>query len=784
MSSDPNSPVEPKGWAIVGATATGIVIYILRPLSTSALNALLIVISGLGAGILFHELEYQILKHNRSGGTGSPERDVDEPTEELDRIHERMDRLQDQLDELESTLDEGSGDSAPSPADRSMSMLDQDDQQLNRRQSFDPPEWFVDQANLSDPDIYDEFDETWPDCWKRAAELLDWERAYEEVLGTEHAPFYEWFAGGTLNAAYNCVDRHVEQGLKNQSAIQWVGDDGSTQTLTYQDLYRKINEFAAALQSSGVEEDDVVTVHLPTIPELPIVMLACARIGALHSVLFAGISAEELAVRMNEADSEYLITFDGHRQRGDEVRQKSKVSKALEHIEHDVSDVVVVNHLDDRVEESLGDETHIFENLCQDHTGITVAPTERNSDDPLYLLYIYDSKGELKGIQHTTGGYLSYVTWTSYAVLDLKSEDTFWCAADFGWTPSHSYGVYGALALGATTVMYEGPIYSPEKDSFWKVIEKNAVDILYTTPPTIHSLMDFGEEYPAQYDLSSIRLIGSLAKPMDPHTWMWYYEHVGNGDCVVVDTYWRTSTGGIMAATLPGISEMKPGSVGPPLPGIDLRVVDANGEEVSAGDAGHVTIRNPWPGVLATLAGNDERFLTEYWPQFSDKDNDEWIFATKSTARIDKDGYIIFLDRRHEIMDIAGDRFDTQELESAIVDVSGVAEAIVVDVSDEIHSTAVYVFCVPGFESDLKSLEETIERSVERTIGSFARPERIIFCQDLPKTRWGEIVRSVLEDIASGRQVSDLWKVKNPNVISYLEGAVETHENNSGSSNQ
>jgi acetyl-CoA synthetase len=536
------------------------------------------------------------------------------------------------------------------------------------------------------------------------------------------------------------------------------------------DLYREVNDFAAGLRSLGIEEDDVVTLFLPMIPELPIAMLACARLGAPHSVVFAGFSAEALATRMNAADSEYLITCDGYLRRGEHVNQKSKADKGLRQVDHDVSEVVVVDRLDDRLKHFLGDKYHDYDELREEHAGETVEPVERDAEDMLFLMYTSGTTGEPKGVTHTTGGYLSHAAWTSHAVLDLKPEDTYWCAADIGWITGHSYIVYGPLALGATTVMYEGAPDYPAKDRLWEIAEKNAVDVFYTAPTAIRSFMKWGEEYPSGYDLSSIRLLGTVGEPINPRPWHWYYEHIGGGDCAVVDTWWQTETGGMMVTTLPAIDPMKPGAAGPPLPGIDARVVDSTGDVVDAGEAGYLTINTPWPGMLRTLYGNDDRYLEEYWTQFSEEDDDQWVYAPEDSAKIDDEGYITVLGRVDDVINVAGHRLGTMELESAIVDVHGVAEAAVVGADHDVKGNVVFAFVIPEDEdADRDALREQIEDGVEDAIGSFARPEGIVFCPDLPKTRSGKIMRRLLETVASGQEIGDTSTLRNPDVVSHIQ---------------
>ncbi|MFC7240114.1 acetate--CoA ligase [Saliphagus sp. GCM10025317] len=643
---------------------------------------------------------------------------------------------------------------------------------LAEGETYDPPEAFVEQANVSDPGVYEEFEENWPECWERAADLLSWNQEYETVLEDDDAPFYRWFTGGELNASYNCLDRHVEEGAKNRAAIKWEGELGETRTYTYSDLLYEVEAFAASLRELGVEEDDVVTLYLPMIPELPIAMLACARIGAPHSVVFAGFSADALATRMNAADSEYLLTCDGYYRRGDPLDHLSKANEGLEGVDHDV-ETVVVDRLGDDQSHSLSENQRDYADLVEAHEGETVEPVSRDAEDMLFLMYTSGTTGQPKGVKHTTGGYLSYAAWTSHAVLDVKPEDTYWCAADIGWITGHSYIVYGPLALGTTTVMYEGTPDYPEKDRLWELVEKNNVDIFYTAPTAIRAFMKWGKQYPDQHDLSSLRLLGTVGEPINPRAWQWYYDHIGDAECPIVDTWWQTETGGMMITTLPGVGEMKPGSAGPPLPGIDARIVDASGDQVEAGNAGYLTVNNPWPGMLRTLYNNDERFLSEYWQEYSDEEADEWLYFPEDGAKIDEDGYITILGRVDDVINVSGHRLGTMEIESAIVGVEGVAEAAVVGGDHDIKGEAVYAYVIPedGYTDD-DSLESRIVEGVEDAIGPIARPEEVIVTPELPKTRSGKIMRRLLEDIASGNELGDTSTLRNPDVVEDIAAQV------------
>ncbi|WP_263019533.1 acetate--CoA ligase [Natronobiforma cellulositropha] len=644
---------------------------------------------------------------------------------------------------------------------------------LAEQDSFDPPESFVEQANVTDEGIYEAFEEEWPECWERAAALLSWDEEYETVLEDEDAPFYRWFTGGKLNASANCLDRHVENGARNRAAIKWEGELGETRTYTYGDLLNEVEAFAASLRALGVEEDDIVTLYLPMIPELPIAMLACARIGAPHSVVFAGFSADALATRMNAAESEYLVTCDGYYRRGDALNHKQKADKGLRGVDHDVT-TVVVDRLGDELRHFLGASAHDYADLVAEHEGESVAPVARDAEDMLFLMYTSGTTGQPKGVKHTTGGYLSYAAWTTHAVLDVEPEDTYWCAADIGWITGHSYIVYGPLALGTTTMMYEGTPDYPDRDRLWKLVEKNGVDIFYTAPTAVRAFMKWGTEYPERHDLSSLRLLGTVGEPINPRAWKWYYTHIGDESCPIVDTWWQTETGGMMVTTLPALGTMKPGSAGPPLPGIDARVVDVSGEEVEGGNAGYLTVNRPWPGMLRTLYQNDERFLEEYWREYSDEDGDEWVYFPEDGAKIDDDGYITILGRVDDVLNVSGHRLGTMEIESAIVGTAGVAEAAVVGGDHEVKGEAVYAYVIveDGQEGD-ETMRERIVESVEDAIGPIARPEEVVFTPELPKTRSGKIMRRLLEDIASGEELGDTSTLRNPEVVEDIAASVE-----------
>jgi acetyl-CoA synthetase len=630
---------------------------------------------------------------------------------------------------------------------------------------LDPPESFVAQANVSDEGIYEAFQQDWPECWERAADLLDWNEEYDEVLGGQGPPF-RWFDGGELNASYNCLDRHLDE-RKNQAALQWTGRRGETRTYTYLELHREVNEFAAALRELGVEADDVVTLYLPMIPELPIAMLACARIGAPHSVVFAGFSADALATRMESADSDYLVTCDGYYRRGRPIHQKSKADNAKIALDGDVEATVVVDRLGN--DTPLSDSEYDYEELVTDHRGATVEPVSRDASDQLFLIYTSGTTGQPTGVEHTTGGYLSHVAWTSHAVLDIKPEDTYWCSADIGWITGHSYVVYGPLALGTTTMLYEGAPDHPEKDRVWELVERNAVDIFYTAPTAIRAFMKWGEEHPEAHDLSSLRLLGTVGEPINPRAWRWYHEHIGDGNCPIVDTWWQTETGGMMVTTLPGVDEMKPGAAGRALPGIEVEVVDESGAHVDPGESGYLVITRPWPGMPQAMAA-DEGWFTDHDTERPDLDG--WAYFTEDGATVDEDGYVTLLGRVDDVINVSGHRFGTTEIETAIAEVAGIAEAAVVSGPDDQQGDAIYAYVSAAEDASEEVLREDVDEAVADAIGPIAVPDVVVFTPELPKTRSGKVMRRLLESVASGETLGDTSALRNPAVVGELESAL------------
>lgn len=623
----------------------------------------------------------------------------------------------------------------------------------------EPPSSFVTGANLtaSDCEALEETD--WPACWEGAADLLDWDRRFDAVVDDEETT--RWFPGGRLNAAYNCVDRHVENGRGDETALVWEGKLEETRTYTYRELYEEVNAFAAALRDLGVGEDDVVTIYLPMVPELPIAMLACARIGAPHSVVFAGFSADALATRMEGADSEYLVTCDGYYRRGTALDLKRMADNACLSVEYPVEQVLV-NRLD--ADSPAGDH-HVYSDLVADHAGVEVEPVAREADDLLFLIYTSGTTGEPTLVRHSTGGYLAHVAWSSHAVFDLGSDDIHWCSADVGWITGHSYTVYGPLALGSTTVLYEGTPDHPEKDRLWEVIERNEVNVFYTAPTSIRAFMKWGSEYPERHDLSSLRLLGTVGEPIDETAWRWYREHVGGGDCPVVDTWWQTETGGVVLSTLPGVDSMRPGAVGRSLPGIEAAVVDGTGEQVEPGQSGELVLTRPWPGMAQSLCEGAD------WGARRTRTVDgEWQYDTGDKAVRDDEGYLHLRGRADDVLNVSGRRLSSTEIESAIIRVTGVAEAAVVGRSDSLKGSKVHAFVSP--ESNVagdETLRERVRAAVESAIGAIAVPDTVTFAPSLPKTRSGKVVRRYLEAIANGEDLGDTSALRNPEIVGELE---------------
>ncbi|PKB67273.1 MAG: acetate--CoA ligase [SAR202 cluster bacterium Io17-Chloro-G4] len=632
---------------------------------------------------------------------------------------------------------------------------------LQEDRSFPPTDEFRNQANIADPEVYQEALRDPEGFWAKFAEELDWIKKWDKVLDW-NPPHAQWFVGGKLNVSYNCVDRHLKTARRNKAAIIWEGEPGDRQVYTYRDLYREVCKFANGLKSLGVEKGDRITIYLPMVPELPIAMLACARIGAPHSVIFGGFSAESIRDRIDDSQSKLMITADGGYRRGAIIPLKQNSDDALDG-PTTVEKVVVVRRTGSADDKMVDGRDVWWHELIADQP-MHCEPEPMDSEDMLYLLYTSGTTGKPKGIVHTTAGYLLGTYATAKWVFDLKEEDVYWCTADIGWVTGHSYIVYGPLANGATSVMYEGSPDYPDRDRFWAIVAKYGISIVYTAPTAIRTFMRWGEEYPQRHDLTSIRLLGSVGEPINPEAWMWYWEHIGLGKCPVVDTWWQTETGQILIAPLPGITTLKPGSATRPFPGIVAEVVDGAGNPVGPGGGGYLTIKKPWPAMLRTIYGDPERYVEQYWSRYPD------IYFTSDGAKIDEDGNYWLLGRVDDVINVSAHRISTMEVESALVDNSKVAEAACIGRTDEIKGQAIVGFVT--LKDNVTSSDAVIaelKRHVATKIGPMARPDDIYFTAELPKTRSGKIMRRLLRDVAEGRALGDTTTLADQAVVESLK---------------
>ena len=641
---------------------------------------------------------------------------------------------------------------------------------LNETRVFPPTAEWKSKARVTDPDIYARAAKDPAKFWADFASELEWMTPWTKVLEW-NSPHAKWFLGGTLNVSVNCLDRHVRTARRNQAALIWEGEPGDRRTLTYFDLYREVCQFANVLRSLGVKKGDRIAMYMPLVPELAIAMLASARIGAVHSVVFGGFSAEALRDRINDQQASVLVTADGGYRRGHVVPLKQTVDSALEDapsIEH----VVVFQRRRDQpfdVNMKAGRD-HWYHDLMKSASAVS-APQPMDAEDMLYILYTSGTTGKPKGIVHTTGGYLVGAYATTRLVFDLRDEDVYWCTADLGWVTGHTYVVYGPLANGATVLMYEGAPDWPQKDRFWQLIERYGVTILYTAPTAIRAFMKWGTEWPAGRDLSSLRLLGSVGEPINPEAWMWYHEHIGGGRCPIVDTWWQTETGHILITPLPGITTTKPGSATKAFPGITPEIRTASGERVEKG-GGLLALTKPWPGMLRGIYGDPERFVQQYWTKWSDG-----VYFTGDGARLDDEGNYWLLGRVDDVLNVAGHRLGTMEVESALVDHPSVAEAACVGKTHDIKGQAVAAFVT--LKEGVKATPELVDalkQHVVEKIGAIARPDQILFAADLPKTRSGKIMRRLLRDIAEGKALGDTTTLADPNVVARLKNEYETIE--------
>jgi acetyl-CoA synthetase len=640
------------------------------------------------------------------------------------------------------------------------------DDLLREDRTFAPSPAFRAQALVRDESLYAEAENDPEAFWARFASELEWSRKWDKVLDWQ-PPHAKWFVGGQLNISVNCLDRHVRSARRNKAALIWEGEPGERRTLTYFDLYREVSQFGNVLKSLGVTKGDRVAIYLPLIPELAISMLACARIGAIHSVVFGGFSAESLRDRINDATAKLLITADGGYRRGQIVALKQVADEAIANTPS-IENVVVVQRGSGQMPVHVKEgRDHWYHRLMQDASA-KCDPVPMDSEDMLYILYTSGTTGKPKGIVHTTAGYLVGTYATTKLVFDLKDDDVYWCTADIGWVTGHSYVVYGPLANGATVVMYEGAPDWPQKDRFWSLIEKYGVTVFYTAPTAIRAFMKWGIEWTKKRDLSSLRLIGSVGEPINPEAWVWYYKYIGGERCPVVDTWWQTETGAIMITPLPGVTTLKPGSATKPFPGISAEIRTEKGDKVDVG-GGLLALTRPWPSMLRGIYGDPDRYVKQYWNKWG-----SGVYVTGDGAKRDADGYFWLLGRVDDVINVAGHRIGTMEVESALVDYPGVAEAAVVGRAHEIKGQAIAAFVTLKEGTELaKGLVDDLKEHVVKKIGAIARPDDILFTADLPKTRSGKIMRRLLRDIAEGKALGDTTTLADPAVVAKLKANYE-----------
>jgi acetyl-CoA synthetase len=645
--------------------------------------------------------------------------------------------------------------------------LDEQLAQMLEVERFEPPAAFREHALLSDPAVYEQAARDPQGWWAEQARELDWFEPWTQVLDDSSPPFYTWFVGGKLNASHNCLDRHVAAGRGDRVALHWRGEQGEERDITYAELLAEVKRFASALKDQGVDKGDVVGIYLPMIPEVVVAMLACARIGAPHNVVFGGFSAEAVRERMEFSEAKALITVDGAARKGKTAPVKDRVDEVMGDLST-LETIVVVRSKGTPCEMKDGRDVYYEEILAAADPECPAEPLD--AEHPLYILYTSGSTAKPKGILHTTGGYLTGVTATHRYVFDLKAEsDVYWCAADVGWVTGHSYIVYGPLANGATSVMWEGAPDYPHKGVWWELVERYKISILYCAPTAIRACIKWGPQWPGEHDLSSLRLLGSVGEPINPKAWLWYHKVIGGERCPIVDTWWQTETGAIMITPLPGITATKPGSATQPFPGVEAQVLgESTGEPITEGQ-GLLVLTKPWPSMLRTLYKEDERYISTYFERFGKE-----TYLVGDAARVDSDDYIWVIGRIDDVVNVSGHRLSTAEVESAIVAHPDVAEAAVIGQHDEQSGQAIVAFVT--LQGDLHGDEATsdgIREVVAQRIGKFARPKRIIWADDLPKTRSGKIMRRLLRDIAEGRALGDVTTLRDPTVTAQLQEQVE-----------
>jgi acetyl-CoA synthetase len=635
----------------------------------------------------------------------------------------------------------------------------------HENRTFPPPAEFARNANMSDPEIYERARQDPEAFWAEQAEQLTWFKKWDRVLDWDDAPFAKWFVGGKLNVAYNCLDRHIEAGKGDKVAYYWEGEPGDKLTITYSQLKDEVCKMSNALKELDVIKGDRVVIYMPMIPELVVTLLACARIGAPHTVVFGGFSADAVRDRINDSEAEIVITSDGGYRRGAPAALKPQVDEAIEGAPS-IEKVLVVKRTGQDV--TMQEGRDYWWHDIVDRQSTEHEPEWMDSEDLLYLLYTSGSTGKPKGISHTTGGYLTGVAYTHRAVFDVKDDDVYWCAADIGWVTGHSYIAYAPLANGVTSVMYEGTPFYPEPDRWWDIVERYKVNILYCAPTAIRAHMKEGHQHATKHDLSSLRVLGSVGEPINPEAWIWYHKYIGGERCPVVDTWWQTETGAIMISPLPGITTTKPGSATFPLPGIEADVVDDHGDSVPNGHAGYLVVKKPWPSMLRTLYGDPERYETTYWGKFPG------MYFAGDGAMKDEDGYFWLLGRVDDVMNVSGHRLSTTEIESALVSHDLVAEAAVVGVPDEMTGEAIFAFVIlknRANPEDEKAFGKELRDHVSRKISPIAKPKRLMFTPDLPKTRSGKIMRRLLRDIANGKALGDTTTLADQGVVDLITSA-------------
>jgi acetyl-CoA synthetase len=640
---------------------------------------------------------------------------------------------------------------------------------MDEERIFNPPEELSKQAYIKSLDEYKEIykrsiedPETF---WGELAEQIDWYKKWDKVLVEDFANAkHQWFVGGKLNVSYNCLDRHVKTWRKNKAALIWEGDGGETRTLTYQELYHEVVKFSNVLKKHGVKKGDRVSIYLPMILELPIAMLACARIGAVHSIVFGGFSADALRDRIQDCGASLLICVDGYYRAGRVIRSKDNADAALQQCPA-VKKVIVVKRADLDIELREGYEYWWHEEMAAEDIKAVCEPEQLDSEDPLFILYTSGSTGKPKGVLHTQAGYLLYTMQTFKWIFDYKEEDTYWCTADIGWITGHSYIVYGPLAQGATSLMFEGVPNYPKPDRFWEIVEKYQVNIFYTAPTALRSMMREGDDWPNKHDMNSLKILGSVGEPINPEAWMWYYEVIGKGRCPIVDTWWQTETGGILITPLPGATPIKPGSATVPFPGIKPAIFREDGTEADVNEGGYLVIKKPWPGLMRTVYGDPERFKNTYFVHYPG------VYTTGDGARIDEDGYYWLMGRIDDVIKVSGHRLGTAELESAFVSHDLVAEAAVVGMPHAIKGQGIYAFVTlnAGVEGT-DELKKELVQHVRAEIGPIASPDKIQFADGLPKTRSGKIMRRILTKIAAGDtgNLGDTSTLADPSVVDTL----------------